>query len=82
MNLDKLVNHMLGLYHQYPIILAGVALILLVIVWKNPKSSFKFALLLVFLAAFFYAVSLFRGTLSVGTQNAHQMINKSKGQAQ
>ncbi|WP_020677544.1 hypothetical protein [Geopsychrobacter electrodiphilus] len=78
MDLDKLVNRLFGLYHQYPVVLAVVALILLFIAWKNPKSSFKFVLLLLFLAAFFYAVSLFRETLSVGTQNTHQMINNSK----
>ncbi|MCF6178136.1 MAG: hypothetical protein L3J63_01935 [Geopsychrobacter sp.] len=78
MNVDNLFNFALNFFHQYPIPVALGALVLCFIVIKSLKASFKLAILLLVLAAFFYAISLFSGVLSTGTKNADQMIQKSR----
>ena len=79
MNFDRLMDYAHSLYNQYPVVIAVIALVLLFVACKKPKESFKFALLLLVMAAFFYAIGLFRDTLSTGTQNKDQMIHKTKG---
>ncbi len=78
MNFDTIESYAHSLYNQYPAVIAVVALILLVIIYKNPKKSFKFALLLLCIAAFIYTVGLFRDLVSTGTQNKDQMIHKTE----
>ena len=78
MNFDTIESYAHSLYNQYPVAIAIVVLILLVIIYKSPKKSFKFALLLLCIVAFFYTVGLFRGLVSTGIQNKGQMIHKSK----
>ena len=78
MNIDTLLNYIFDFYTEYQILVVVITLILLWIAYKNPQKSFKFVLFLAVLAAFFYAISLFRGTVMTGTQNAHELIQKSK----
>ena len=78
MHFDSIESYAHSLYSQYPAVAAVVALVLLLIICKNPKKSFKLALLLIFIAAFFYAVGLFRDLVSTGIQNKDQMIHKTK----
>ncbi len=78
MNLDRLLNDAFGIYHQYPIVVASVAVVLIFLVYKNVKASFKIVLLFLFLAAFFYAISLFGDVFSTGAKNRDQMINKTR----
>jgi hypothetical protein len=78
MNIDTLLTYGFDLYTDYQILVVVVTLVLLWIAYKNPQKSFKFVLFLVVLAAFFYAISLFRGTVMTGTQNAQELIRNSK----
>jgi uncharacterized membrane protein len=77
MNFASLGNYALNFYNQHPLMVVAAAIVLLCIACKMPKASFKFTILLLFMAAIFYAIGLFRDTLSTGTQNADQMINKT-----
>jgi len=78
MTLDSLLESALDLYRQFPLPVALGAIALLFMAIKCLKASLKWGLLLLVLAAFFYAISLFSGVLSTGTRNADQMINKSR----
>ena len=78
MNFASLVDYAINVYNQYPLVVLAVAIGLLFMAYKKPKESFKFALMLLFIAAVFYAIGLIRDTLSTGTQNKDQMINKSR----
>ncbi len=78
MNLENLLNNAHSIFNQYPIVLAVIAIVLLLIAYKNPKESFKFALFLLFIAVLFYAISLFGEALSTGSKNKDQMIYKTK----
>ena len=77
MNFTTLADYVLSFSSRYPYAVAAIAVILLFIVYRKPKESFKFVVFLLFMAAVFYALSLFRDTLSTGTQNAHEGIQKS-----
>jgi hypothetical protein len=77
MNFDSLLNSAFNLVHQYSILAAATGVLLLFIAWKNPKATFKFVIFLLFLSAFFYAVSLFSGVTSLGSKNKDQMINQT-----
>ncbi len=79
MNFETLAEYVLSFYSHYPLVVAAIALVLLFIAYRKPKESFKFALFLLFMAAVFYAIGLFRDTLSTGALNADKMIHKSKG---
>ena len=78
MNFASLVDYASNVYNQYPLVVVAVAIVLLFMAYKKPKESFKFALMLLFIAAVFFAIGLIRDTLSTGTQNKDQMINKSR----
>lgn len=78
MNFDALADYALSFYSHYPFVVAVIAIVLLFMAYKKPKEIFKFAMLLLFMAAVFYALGMFRDTLSTGTQNAHEGIQKSK----
>ncbi len=78
MNFDSIESYAHSLYNQYPFVIAVVVLILLVIIYKYPKKSLKLALLFLIMAAFLYAVGLFRDLVSTGTQNKDQMIHKTE----
>ena len=79
MNFATLVDYALSFYDRYPLLVAAIALVLLFMAYRKPKESLKFAVLLLFLAAVFYVLGLFRDTLSSGTRSADKMIHKSKG---
>ena len=78
MNFASLMDYAFNFFNQYPLVVVAVAIVLLFMAYKKPKDSFKFALMLLFIAAVFYTIGLIRGTLSTGTQNKDQMINKSR----
>ena len=76
--MDRLLNDAMGIYYQYPIAVAVGAVILLFLIYKNQKASFKFAILLLVLGAFFYAVTLFGDVFSTGVKNRDQMVHKTQ----
>ncbi|MCW8858820.1 MAG: hypothetical protein OQK50_03610 [Deltaproteobacteria bacterium] len=78
MNFDTLAEYVLSFCTRYPVVVAAIAIVLLFMAYKKPKESFKFAILLLFISAVFYLLGLFSDTLSTGTQNAKEGINKSK----
>lgn len=78
MNIDNLLETLLGIFHQYSLLVTFVGVIVLFIVYKNPKASFKFGIFLLFMAAAFYAVSLFSNVFETGSRNKDQMINKTR----
>ena len=78
MNFDSLMDYAINFHNQYPLVVVAVAIVLLFMAYKRPKESFKFTLMLLFIAAVFYAIGLIRDTLSTGTQSKDQMINKSR----
>lgn len=78
MNFDSLIDYAFRWYHQYPVVAAALAILLLIVAYKKPKGSFKFALLLLCIAAFLYAIGLFMDTLSLGTKGKDQMIHKTR----
>lgn len=78
MNFDSLVSHVINFYHQYPLVVAAITIVLLFVVYKKTKASLKFALLLLVLAAFFYAIGLFSDVFSTGAKNKDQMIQKTR----
>jgi len=79
MDFTSLIDNAHRLCNQYPIVAAVLLLVLLFMAYKKPKESFKFALLLLFMAAVFYAIGLFRDTLATGTRNKDRMIQQTKG---
>lgn len=78
MNFDSLVDDLISFYHQYPLVVAAIAIVLLFVVYKKTKASLKIALLLLFIAAFFYTISLFGDVFSIGAKSKDQMIQKSR----
>jgi len=78
MNFDIFANYALSFYSQYPFVVGAIAIALLFMVYKKPKESFKLALLLLFMAAVFYALGLFQETLSSGTQSKNEGLQRSK----
>ena len=78
MSFERFLNDALTLFWQYPVLFGILAVVLLFIMYKNQKASFKFIILLLVLVAFFYAVGLFSDFFSTGSKNRDQMINKTK----
>lgn len=78
MSFDILADYSLNFYSNYPLVVVAFAIILLFVVSKKPRESFKFAIFLLFMAAVFYALGLFRDTLSTGTQSTNEGIHNSK----
>ena len=75
---EKIVSYSVNFYHSYPAVVIVVAVILLIIAYKKPKESFKFAIFLVIMACVLYAVGLFSKSLETGKENKDQMIEKTK----
>ena len=78
MNFDALWNRGMELIHLYPYIAVGVALVLLLFLYKSPKGFFKLALLVVVIIGFLYAVNLFMDATMTGTRSTQKGIEKSK----
>jgi hypothetical protein len=78
MNFDIFADYVLSFYSQYPFMVGAFAIALLFMVYKKPKESFKLALLLLFMAAVFYALGLLQETLSTGTQSTNEGIQRSR----
>jgi multisubunit Na+/H+ antiporter MnhB subunit len=78
MSFATLADYAFDFYRSYPFVVAAIAIVLLFIAYRRPKESFKFALLLLVMAAVFYALGLLRDTLSTGLQNTNEGIQKSK----
>ena len=78
MSFERFLNDASRLLWQHPILFGVLAVVLLFLVYKNQKASFKLMILLLALAAFFYAVGLFSDVFSTGSKNRDQMINKSR----
>jgi uncharacterized membrane protein len=61
-----------------PVIAFVLGVIVLVFFYFKPKEMFKLAAFVLFIAAVFYMITLFAGTLSTGSKQKDQMIYKSK----
>jgi len=59
MDIDSLVRSALSFFHDYWILLAALAVILLFIGYKTLKAGIKFFLLLLVIGAFFLVVGIF-----------------------
>jgi len=77
MDFDNLVNQVSNFYQQYTIVVVVLALGLLIMIYRNPKESFKFLVFLFFLAAVIYAIGLFGDTVTTGVGSKQQMIHKT-----
>lgn len=78
MSFDILADYSLNFYSDYPLVVVAFAIVLLFLAYKKPRESLKFAIFLLFMAAVFYALGLFRDTLSTGTQSTNEGIHKAK----
>lgn len=78
MTFSRLTDILIDLVQRYPLPAAAIALLLLLIAWRKPKETFKFAVFLLFMAAVFYAIGLFRDTLTSGTRSSNLGIEKSE----
>lgn len=70
--LDSLINF----GYAYPLVAAGIALGLIVLVYFKPKESMKIGLCILAILAFIYFVQLFTGTIDSGYTNKQEMIRR------
>jgi RsiW-degrading membrane proteinase PrsW (M82 family) len=77
MDFDNLVNQVSNFYQQYTIVVVVLAVGLLIMIYRNPKESFKFLVFLLFLGAVIYAIGLFGDTVTTGVGSKQQMIHKT-----
>jgi len=78
MTVAPLFNQALNFYQQYPLLVVGLAVILLFLIYRNPKESFKFMLFLLVMAAVIYAIGMFGETVNLGADSKQQMIHKTE----
>jgi len=82
MNFDNLANQVVNVYQQYTIVVVVLAVGLLIMIYRNPKESFKLLVFLLFLAAVIYAIGLFGETVTTGVGSKQQMIDKTPDASQ
>ena len=75
---DRIANFTVNFYHEYPIAVWVLAVVALVVAWRKPKESFKFAVFLVIMFCVIYAVGLFGETVSTGSRNKQDAVQKSR----
>lgn len=82
MNFDNLANQVVNVYQQYTIVVVVLAVGLLIMIYRNPKESFKLLVFLLFLAAVIYAIGLFGETVTTGVGSKQLMIDKTPDASQ
>jgi len=82
MSLDQMINSLASFYQQYTLAVVVVAIGLLIMIYRNPKESFKFLVFLLFMAAVIYAIGLFGETVNTGVGGKEQMIHKTEDASQ
>lgn len=78
MDLDSLLNKLVVLYHDYPIIVIGLGLLLLIWAYLRPKQVFKGGLFLCFVVAVFYLVSMMGDGTDSSLSTKKQMMHKTE----
>lgn len=73
--MGQLFDSMIGFGYAYPLVAAGIALGLVVLVYFKPKESMKIGFCILAILAFIYFVQLFTGTIDSGLTNKREMIS-------
>ena len=78
MDFSEILDTVVGYYHDYPLIVAGVAIALLVWAYMKPKQAFKGLLFVAFVAVVFYMVSYMREGTGSSISVKEKMIHKTE----
>ncbi len=78
MNFSELWQSAVDFYHAYPLLIAGIGIVVLVWAWKKPKQATKGFLFLAFIALVFYVLSLLGEGTDSSTRMKDSMMRKTE----
>jgi len=78
MNVSSIQQNLVELYYNYPVIVIGLGILILIWVYLRPKQALKGGLFLCFVVAVFYLVSLMTEGTGSSLSAKEKMMHKTE----